>query len=622
MGVDPFVPPLGGGSLCPWEWTGLGRDGGGHDHGCRTRRSLLWTHGGTRRVRVRDPTRQVSSGRGVRKEERERTDLVGTTLPVRCKTGSKNLRMGLATETQPISVPHLVAYRCYRKDSDRQTKEKTQRGDVEREEATRTVEVEVRGRITTVSKGNPRDLQRQCERVHDEEDEGFQWTNTEGKDGKTKRFLCGEEAVHLPPDAPYALRRPMYAGRLNASCEGDVRKVCGWMVDAWTWVLETKLKLDKHKRKELGAVLILPDVMARWEAKEMVNLVLKELEFGSIVVHQESLAALFGHGSISGCVVSMGAQSTTVCCVEDGVALPETRVTFDFGGDQITQYLHWLLVRAKVWPCPEVEPDATPLDCETLDRLKETYCTYGTQEDEIPHEAQFYVHEVGQLARRYSVSMTNARDIALMAYFSPKVLHGLAKGFAVDPAAPYEKHQDPEVVLEEFAGTDAYTQKPVNAGILPPLQEANGDDTSEEPACTRVASPWVDTKLAEAGLHMAIVESILRCTRIDLQQKLFANIILVGGGASPRGLADVLEEKVLYGIPRDVSVETVNVLTPKMDCQTSVWFGGALLGTLDFARDTWLTREEWVEGGPMVGTARKYSATTDVLSQAMSFMRW
>ena len=537
-------------------------------------------------------------------------------------TGSKHLRMGLASETQPICVPHLVAYRCHEKEDGAEKVEDARCGDAEREEATRTVEVEVRGYIATTAKGNARDLHKACERVQDGEDEGFQWTETKDKDAKWKRFLCGEDAVHLPADAPYVVRRPMYAGRLNASCEGDVRKVCGWMVDAWEWVLKTKLGLDKHKRKEMGAVLLLPDVMTRWEAKEMVNIVLKELEFGSIVVHQESLAALFGHGSISGCVVSMGAQCTTACCVEDGVALPETRVAFDFGGDQITQYLHWLLVRARAWPCSDVRPEATALDCETVDRLKEAHCTYGRQDDETSHEAQFYVHKVGQLARRYTVNMASARDLALMAYFYPKVLHGLAKGFAVDPAAPYEKQQDPEVVLEEYAGNDTYTQKSANAGILPPVQEVNGDDTSEGPTCTREASPWVDTKLAEAGLHMAIVESILRCTRIDLQQKLFANIILVGGGASPPGLADVLEEKVLYGIPREVSVETVNVLTPKIDCQTSVWFGGALLGTLDFARDTWLTQEEWVEGGPMVGTARKYSATTDVLSQAMSFMRW
>lgn len=47
--------------------------------------------------------------------------------------------------------------------------------------------------------------------------------------------------------------------------------------------------------------------------------------FLGIVVHQESVCATFGSGLGSACVVDVGDQKTSVCCVEDGVSHRNTR---------------------------------------------------------------------------------------------------------------------------------------------------------------------------------------------------------------------------------------------------------------------------------------------------------
>ncbi|KAF9600352.1 hypothetical protein IFM89_008523 [Coptis chinensis] len=47
----------------------------------------------------------------------------------------------------------------------------------------------------------------------------------------------------------------------------------------------------------------------------------------------EGLAAVFGNGLSTACVVNMGAQMTSIICVEDGVALPTTGVNLSFGGE-------------------------------------------------------------------------------------------------------------------------------------------------------------------------------------------------------------------------------------------------------------------------------------------------
>lgn len=44
-----------------------------------------------------------------------------------------------------------------------------------------------------------------------------------------------------------------------------------------------------------------------------------------IIVHQESVCATFGSGLSSACIVDVGDQKTSVCCVEDGVSHRNTR---------------------------------------------------------------------------------------------------------------------------------------------------------------------------------------------------------------------------------------------------------------------------------------------------------
>lgn len=40
---------------------------------------------------------------------------------------------------------------------------------------------------------------------------------------------------------------------------------------------------------------------------------------------QESVCGAFGSGLPSACVVDVGADKTSICCVEDGLSLPATR---------------------------------------------------------------------------------------------------------------------------------------------------------------------------------------------------------------------------------------------------------------------------------------------------------
>lgn len=146
----------------------------------------------------------------------------------------------------------------------------------------------------------------------------------------------------------------------------------------------------------------------------------------AIIVHQESVCATFGSGLSSACVVDVGDQKTSLCCVEDGVShrnsrfdlqlqvifsyrficrlwskftflihncdplcmvaadcwcvnrdgsnvfITVSRVCLAYGGSDVTRTFFWLLQRAG-FPYRECQLN-NRLDCQLLQHLKETLC--------------------------------------------------------------------------------------------------------------------------------------------------------------------------------------------------------------------------------------------------------
>ena len=76
------------------------------------------------------------------------------------------------------------------------------------------------------------------------------------------------------------------------------------------------------------------------------------------------MCAAFGAGLSSACVVDVGDEKSHVCCVEDGVSNPFTRLTLNVGGSDITRLFYRLLLEVSVvcvcrmglweclWGCP------------------------------------------------------------------------------------------------------------------------------------------------------------------------------------------------------------------------------------------------------------------------------
>ena len=105
------------------------------------------------------------------------------------------------------------------------------------------------------------------------------------------------------------------------------------------------LEIPSKAFKDYATCLVVRDTMNRHEVTEIIHILLRRMRFRAIFIIQESVAAAYGSGTETACVVDVGHQTTSVCCVENGMSIPETRLSFPSGGDDVSHLVHWLLLR-------------------------------------------------------------------------------------------------------------------------------------------------------------------------------------------------------------------------------------------------------------------------------------
>lgn len=114
------------------------------------------------------------------------------------------------------------------------------------------------------------------------------------------------------------------------------------------------------------------------------------------------MAAIFGAGLSSACVVDIGAEKTSISCVDDAISHTNTRIRMDYGGGDITQAFFWLLQKC-AFPYKLCDP-TNKLDACLLNQLKEDFChvdlnVCGSQ------EKTFIVKKPKQSTEKYTLQV-------------------------------------------------------------------------------------------------------------------------------------------------------------------------------------------------------------------------
>ncbi|OCT58062.1 hypothetical protein XELAEV_18002559mg [Xenopus laevis] len=556
--------------------------------------------------------------------------------------GSNSLRIGRATDTQPAGIPHLIARRhkqagqpTYRDKwllrdglSKPESNEQRQNGLKMVDQAIWSKKMSNGTRRIPVMPEQARAYNKQIRPAILDHDSGAKWTDTSHQ----PEYLVGEEALYVNPADCYNLHSPIQRGQLNihSGPGGSLTAVLTDLETIWSHVLQKMLEIQLKDLKYYRCILLIPDIYNRQHVKEMVNMLLMKMGFSGVIVHQESVCAAYGSGLSSACVVDIGDQKTSVCCVEDGISHRNTRLCLAYGGSDITRCLFWLMQRAG-FPYRECQL-SNNLDCLVLQQLKESFA-HLDQDISGLQDHEFQVRHPGSPALLYQLRLGDEKLQAPIALFYPATF-GIVEQKMIftqhrshsDPEDPHDEHyllatqskQEqaakaaadrkalPKTSLyDESRGQDISERSHMQESELGSSQNEcmiSGND-SEEPLAAmfsrKTAASQFDGKAL--GLDKAILHSIDCCASDDTKKKMYSSVLVVGGGLMFRRAQQFLQHRILNKMPPSFRrvVENVEVITrPKdMDPRLIAWRGGALLACLDTTQELWIYQREWQRFG-------------------------
>ncbi|CAJ1055577.1 Actin-related protein 8 [Xyrichtys novacula] len=490
------------------------------------------------------------------------------------------------------------------------------------------------------------------------------WTNT----AHHPSFLVGEEAIFVNPNDCYDIHWPIMRGQLNIHCGpgGSLTAVLADLETIWSHTIQKQLDIPLKDLKYYRCILLVPDICNRQHIKEVVNMLLLVMGFSgvcmyvcvcayvfvtfvvcvhtAVIVHQESVCATFGSGLSSACVVDVGDQKTSVCCVEDGVSHRNSRLCLAYGGSDVTRTFYWLLQRAG-FPYRDCQL-SNRLDCQLLQHLKETLCHLDQDISGLQdHEFQTRFPEAPALL--YQVRLGDEKLEAPMGLFYPTTFGVVGQKMTLlqyrcqgDLEDPYDDHYllatqikqdqssksavDRKAVSRPGGGLDADASGQAGIGELSNLPRGCGSNSSggvtkgelelataqgeclmvageaEEPLSANLSRKTAILSQFESkalGLDKAILHSIDCCASDETKRKMYSSILVVGGGLMFHGAQEFLLHRIINKMPPSFRrlVDNVEViLRPKdMDPWLISWKGGAVLACLDTTQEMWIHQREW-----------------------------
>ncbi|GAA6220078.1 actin-related protein 8 [Lates japonicus] len=574
--------------------------------------------------------------------------------------GSRSLRIGRATDTLPVTVPHVIARRHKQSGQPRyedawllreglnkpESKEQRQNGLKMVDQAIWSKKMSNGVRRTPVSAEQARAYNCQIRPAVLDSSSRVKWTNT----SHHPSHLVGEEALYVNPSDCYNIHWPIVRGQLNVhpGPGGSLTAVLADLETIWSHVIQKHLEIPLKDLKYYRCILLVPDIYNRQHIKEVVSMLLLNMGFSAIIVHQESVCATFGSGLSSACVVDVGDQKTSLCCVEDGVSHRNSRLCLAYGGSDVTRTFFWLLQRAG-FPYRDCQLSSR-LDCQLLQHLKETFCHLDQDISGLQdHEFQTRFPEAQALL--FQVRLGDEKLQAPMGLFYPTTfgivgqkMTSLQYRSQGDSEDPHDEHYllatqskqdqssksaaDRKAISRPGGALDGEMSGQGGIGELSDLPRGCGSSSGgggmqgemelgptqgdclmgagemDEPLSAHLSRKTAIMSQFESkalGLDKAILHSIDCCASDETKRKMYSSILVVGGGLMFHGAQEFLLHRIINKMPPSFRrlVDNVEVITrPKdMDPRLISWKGGAVLACLDTTQEMWIHHREWQRFG-------------------------
>lgn len=553
--------------------------------------------------------------------------------------GSRNLRVGFGVDPYPKTVKMVIARR-----SKRAQREANGDADVEMEDAEGDVVADaIAGAIKTVKKDLKERMKFYKCRIQpgstelttnyntrsspEEIPEHNDPSKVEWTESLTEKssYYVGEPALRIK-DKNYNVRWPLLHGCFNETSDySSPQEVLGDIAVIIVEALESLLGVNFSDYKNYNVILLVPDLYDKAYVGALTDLLLHKMDFPRVALLQEAMGATFGAGISTSCVVDVGAQKTAVCCVEDGMIVPDSRVNLKYGGDDVTNAFLRLLQNISFPYTVDLNSES---DALLVEDLKHKYAT--TDESSIGvSTGQFFCPSPNSLTLKYTFKFYDEGMLAPLGLFYPELFQPLSRHYEMFLQSRhrlFSRHMDVyESNKEDNPVSGAQTALLVKQGLIEAVEEV--EDKDKDKAADSAKDGSKDSKdakdavkevvdepeipfLFNVGLDHAIIQSIKSAALTDASRsaKMYENIIIVGGGALLAGFETLLVDRLgiwrsmarAEGEDDGVSDEAIAVMPPPrdMDPQILTWKGGAVFSRLKVVEEMYITQKEWDLLGP------------------------
>lgn len=229
-----------------------------------------------------------------------------------------------------------------------------------------------------------------------------EWTEISSDPALAPDYFTGHAAIRIPDySSPrYKLSWPLQSGWYNER-DYDQRRL---LDEDIATILEEAIKnqlgiKSKKSWSQYSCVFVIPDLYERRYVVSGLEMLLRDFGFVRVCLIQESLAATFGAGYSSACVVDIGAQKTSICCVEEGMCLENSRINLKYGGADVTETFVKMLLYDH-FPYSDINLKRR-YDFLLAEELKQKFCTMNESEISV-QLYEFHLRAPGQDTRKYT----------------------------------------------------------------------------------------------------------------------------------------------------------------------------------------------------------------------------
>lgn len=249
----------------------------------------------------------------------------------------------------------------------------------------------------------------------------IEWTPISA--AKDARFY-GTAAQRIADDSNPKFRCywPIQYGVLNESESEGIKSVqflTDMMDDIFEHLLRKELGITAWgDMKKYSVVYVIPDLYDKRYVEEILDMFMKTFGVEKICFIQEGLAASFGAGYTNACIVDVGAQKTSICCVEEGMVIEDSRVNLKYGGYDVTEtFMKMMLFDGLIYNDINL---LRRYDFLLAEELKIKCCTMNLVDISV-QLYNFHLRAPNQPTRKYEFKTYDEVILAPMGFYEPSI---------------------------------------------------------------------------------------------------------------------------------------------------------------------------------------------------------